>query len=167
MFGFFDAIYGFLTRQMGTRGDAANSSGSLHAKVSSIQNDISTKPQRARSGKYTGTVSTTSTTEVSMLSVSGKGRLVALRLRISSTSTTSQNFNVRILIDGVQIASWSLSSPSGTNGTVLGWPSIYAMLTSANYTEIDLSFNGSFELRGYVTGATSYTGYIDYVYELE
>ena|SRR5690625_4309075 len=40
MFGFFEAIYAFLTRQLGARGDSASQTGSLHAKVSSLFTSI-------------------------------------------------------------------------------------------------------------------------------
>ena len=43
MFGFFEGIYGFLIRQLGLRGDAADAAGSLHAKVKDAKDSISNK----------------------------------------------------------------------------------------------------------------------------
>src|SRR5690625_2747187 len=38
MFGFFEAIYDFIIRQIGTRGDSASSVGSLHSKTRATYN---------------------------------------------------------------------------------------------------------------------------------
>lgn len=42
MFGFFEGIYSFLTRQIGLRTDAADAAGSLHAKVADAKSSINT-----------------------------------------------------------------------------------------------------------------------------
>ncbi|MEW5952625.1 MAG: hypothetical protein AB1815_02545 [Bacillota bacterium] len=42
MFGFFEAIYAFLTRHVGTRTDAADAGGSLHAKFRNVDAKIGT-----------------------------------------------------------------------------------------------------------------------------
>lgn len=64
MFGFFEAIYSFLMRQIGNRTDAASSTGSLHAKVKDAKETINSKIGTASDTRTSNTVMGFASTQI-------------------------------------------------------------------------------------------------------
>lgn len=58
MFGMMEAVLSFLRRQVGLRTDAADQAGSLHAKVSNIENKIGTSSDTRSSNTVMGFLAT-------------------------------------------------------------------------------------------------------------
>lgn len=79
MFGMFEVLYGYLTRMLGSRNDAASSSGSLHAKATDIKNGVNSLLGRTtfpavksvqRGSAYTSTSSRYTTVSISSVNTS-------------------------------------------------------------------------------------------------
>src|SRR5690625_3175970 len=135
MFGFFEAIYAFLARQLGTRNDSASSSGSLHSKITSVantSNSISSNinlslgsrtdsPSRAGSvhaklrnldASYkTPTIShrySSSVSSTTPININGSGYITSLYMQSGGSSTS-----VTITIDGNVLFDESLDLSGG------------------------------------------------------
>lgn len=100
----------FIRRQMGLRTDAASSTGSLHGKTRELRNHVTTQANAIKStaqkprgyintGKY---MLVTGGTRVTVLNITGRGKLNALGLMIPQNST---GVCFHITIDGVEIGS--------------------------------------------------------------
>ena len=105
----------FIRRQVGLRTDAANSTGSLHAKIGEMR-DYLGGVQRHRSIKRIEWV-TSNTWLTDVLYVTGKGELLAL-VHLNPNSTGDQGL-YRIVLDGIEIFNGS----TGEGGTPLSWGS--------------------------------------------
>jgi len=153
VFGLMEAMLSFLRRQIGLRTDPADPEGSLHAKLISVRDNINSnvnsrqKPRTPRSGSY----STNSTEYVTALSVSGKGRLVRLRIRGNS----SANAYCEVTLDDESFSfqtdstSFVEFNPFGTSGG-----------------PFDLNFNSSLQIQ-IRSQSKDYYAYVGYVYEIE
>ena len=118
IFGFFEAIYGFLTRSLGNRGDTPSATGSLHSKARSIYNLVDTTEWEVgvrgdsarRSGSLHAKVSylmprnktpmiessyDSSISSGNILSISGTGIITGISLKSGSA-----NANIEITVDG-------------------------------------------------------------------
>src|SRR5690625_2636069 len=104
MFGMFEGLYAFLTRQIGTRNDSANTTGSLHAKVRSVYNWVITL-QRPR-GTRKVTYSTSSTTYTTIMTESGSGTIRGIMLDGGGSNGSFSRF-VTLEIDGEEIAEYT------------------------------------------------------------
>src|SRR5690625_426587 len=98
MFGFFEMIFAFLTRQLGPREDSANANGSLHSKSSKIMSDVSYEGGYTRSylngrmQKPRGVVDVgdfqSESSWATAYTTTGRGRLSGIVLVRSSSSGT-------------------------------------------------------------------------------
>ena len=162
VFGMIEALLSFMRRQVGLRTDTADPAGSLHAKVKylndtqliSVRDNINSnvnsrqKPRTPLSGSF----NTNSATYVTALSVSGKGRLVRIRIR---SSNSDGNAYCVVRLDGKSFSFRTTSTsfvefnPFGTSGG-----------------PFDLNFNSSLQIQIKNQTGTYYT-YVRYVYEIE
>lgn len=96
--GLISAIIGWLQYHLGLRTDAASSSGSLHGKMAELRTYLYSNislVQKPRTTQVKGSFSTTSSTFVTALSITGKGRLVILQGYSSSNASW-----IKIIVDG-------------------------------------------------------------------
>jgi hypothetical protein len=121
--------------QVGFPTDIANALGTLHAKVADIvanQLPLSQRPRQAQPG---GSFSTTSTSPVTALSVTGKGKLNAFYLNNTSASYGTQ---YSIIVDEVA----TIGGFSGLRtGTFYPLP-IFLTTNSSSITTVDTIANG-------------------------
>ena len=160
MFGMMEALLSFLRRQVGLRTDAADAAGSLHAKVKEARDTIINtelpKYQKPRSG-YKGAGSTTSTTYVTLLSVSGRGRLARVIFRQTNASYITY---LKVTIDGNLLGEVSTQSVTYVDYPSLGFTNA-AIETKFAF---DLCFNASLVIEAKVNGSN---GYAAWAYEKE
>lgn len=163
-----EAVYSYLSRMVGNRTDAADAAGSLHAKIKNINDNTLSTLQKPRgpAGVY-GSLTSNTGAWVTALNVSGKGRLIALKLYQSAANVSA----VKVTVDGYILANQSsVGGASGNNYPAndyyLGNPHIWGNLAegfSARNAEINFKTSLKLELFG-ATGATS-TLY--WLYEIE
>lgn len=164
MFGI-EEIVGTLRRVLGSRTDAADAAGSLHAKVkyindtkiptteTNLTNTINTR-QAPRRGYPVAAGSTTSNSYVSLLSSTGKGRLIRLQGKVASSGPTC---GIKVIIDGTTIIE---VSPS----IYTSWTEITALGIGDTNQAFDMCFNQSLNIQAYTLGAAVYA---QWVYEKE
>lgn len=121
----------------------------------------STGFQRPRSGKFTGSGSTTSTASfTSLLNITGSGRLVTLATKIP---TGTNNYYLKVTVDGVEIQTGG-NATSGSTVFMFHIPLDNATTTTA--TNYDLSFKSSLKIEMKASESTyGCQGY--WTYELE
>lgn len=125
MFGFFEGIYAFLTRQIGLRGDVASSTGSLHAKVKdakdSLTSQVSSRSLDSKTANafYSARTGNTSGETVTILNITGSGYLTGVNQYIQGSSNSSGYFpgGLIITIDGITVLNDSRFSESKYNGS--------------------------------------------------
>lgn len=115
--GLISAIIGWLQYHLGLRTDAASSSGSLHAKVTELRNNYLptelAKYPKLRGYGSKGAYSTSSTSYVTALNVSGKGCLKIL------TFFQNVKMSVKLTIDGTEVF-YGLSQDTGSIALTIG-----------------------------------------------
>lgn len=170
-------IYGWMRRQVGQRSDTADAAGSVHAKIvelraylagtylTALTNLITArqKPRYFVMGSYT----TSSTSYVTALSVTGAGKLNVLKL-----TTTDSTPSYEIYVNGSKVLAGRKSSGSGATW----YPDLNFLLTNSDGTDTlsstgvydnmagGISFSTSFEIKVKV-GSGSLTAY--WAYERE
>lgn len=98
-FGFWEAVYSYLSRMVGNRTDAANPTGSLHAKLASILNNLvdwSAKLPRFATVRSAVTASTWLT----VLDLTASGYLTGLRVFADDADSASVTLDLKITING-------------------------------------------------------------------
>lgn len=142
MFGMMEALLSFLRRQVGLRTDVASATGSLHAKVKDVKDSV--QSPRGPAGAA-GSFMTTSTNFVTVLDITGKGRLVGLLLY----QTSVNNPAVVVTVDGDVLA----NGESSLDAEGFSYPSkdfyLYAgMFTATGETRnAEINFKTSLKLQ--------------------
>jgi hypothetical protein len=171
MFGF-DVILAYIRKQIGQRTDPANASGSLHAKVAELKNYVNEQlalVQHPR-GSAKGSFATHSASMVTALNLSGKGRLLALKL--NANTNTAAVATVKITVDGEVIAqAWSAAATLANQYLIADWmwgtTTIFAAAAAGSVVpkNAEISFNESLKLELQSDGNVYWT--ISWFYEIE
>ena len=116
----------FIRRQVGLRTDAANSAGSLHAKigdlkntVSSLANTIMSTFQKPRGNPVLGSFNfNAGSGSTTVLDITGRGQLLSVWLR---RQASSGSVNVRVYIDEVLVSDGKWSFSAAAYGYPVNW----------------------------------------------
>jgi hypothetical protein len=165
MFGLPEALMSFIRRQVGLRTDAAAASGSLHAKVKDIADNVLPTLQKPRGpAGVAGVLMTDTGSLVTALDITGRGRLVGLML--NQTSVT--NPSVVVTVDGYAVASGA--SQLGAGGVSYPDKSYYvyggSFSADGQPRNAEINFVSSLKIQ-INSGGAGQQGTIRWFYELE
>ena len=119
MFGMLEAMLSFLRRQIGLRTDAADASGSLHAKVTDLATNkvqdiadvIETRQKPRGPASAPGSFTTSETSYQTVLNIAGKGKLLGLQMNSSYCQATE----VTVTVDGYAVSTGIGVNTGGVN----------------------------------------------------
>jgi hypothetical protein len=142
----FEEILGYIRKQIGLRTDTASSTGSAHAKagyiISYLANSVNAVLQKPRGPVGTAGIFSTSirTAYQTALSISGKGKLVALSIGLTGGGGITSG--VRATVDGYVVAEGHGITPAAAPYLAHPTGAFLVSQTSGTNTIFDAPENG-------------------------